>query len=78
VGSLIEQDILNCLIGDPDARARLVRDLMGAPFPVVSDTSSVQTFAAGLSGERPAVLVRQEDGTLSILTRSDLIGMLGA
>jgi cystathionine beta-synthase len=78
VGSLIEQDILNFLIGDPDARARLVRDLMGPPFPVVSDTSSVQTFASGLSGERPAVLVRQGDGTLSILTRSDLIGMLGA
>ena len=78
VGSLIEQDILSFLIGDPDARARLVRDLMGPPFPVVAEDSAVQTFAAGLSGERPAVLVKQTDGSLSILTRSDLIGMLGA
>ncbi|MDH3733705.1 MAG: pyridoxal-phosphate dependent enzyme [Gemmatimonadota bacterium] len=78
VGSLIEQDILNALIGDTDARARLVRDLMGPAFPVVEANAAVQTFARGLSGESPAVLVRQEDGDLAILTRSDLIGNLGA
>ncbi len=78
VGSLIEQDILRCLIGDRDARAHLVRDVMGPPFPIVEGTSPVQEFAGGLGGDCPAVLVRQSDGELSILTRSDLIGTLGA
>ena len=78
VGSLIEQDILRFLMGDPDARGRLVRDLMGPPFPVVDASSPVHEFAPGLRGEQPAVLVRREDGTFAILTRSDLIAALGA
>jgi cystathionine beta-synthase len=78
VGSLIEQEILRCLIEDPDARAHLVRDVMGPPFPIVDAATPVQDFARRLGGDSPAVLVRQADGTLSILTRSDLIGTLGA
>lgn len=76
-GSLIEQDILDFLVGDRDARARLVRDLMGPPFPVVDAASPIRTFVDGMSGERPAVLVRGTDGELDILTRSDLISTLG-
>ncbi len=78
VGGLIEQNILRFLMGDPDARGRLVRDLMGPPFPVVEATSPVHAFANELRGEQPAVLVRGEDGALGILTRSDLISALGA
>jgi len=78
VGSLIEQHILQSLIGDPDARARLVGDLMGEPFPVVDESTALQEFAARLGGDSPAVLVRRPDGELSILTRSDLIGTVGA
>ena len=78
VGGLIEQEILRCLIGDPDARAHLVRDVMGPPFPIVEESSPVQDFAGRLGSEVPAVLVRRGNGELSILTRSDLIGTLGA
>lgn len=78
VGSLIEQNILRFLMGDPDARGRLVRDLMGPPFPMVDASSPVQAIANELRGEQPAVLVRREDGTFAILTRSDLISALGA
>jgi cystathionine beta-synthase len=70
VGSLIEQEILRCLIEDPDARAHLVRDVMGPPFPIVDAATPVQDFARRLGGDSPAVLVRQADGTLSILTRT--------
>jgi len=78
VGSLIEQEILRALLGDPDARAHLVRDLMGPPFPMVDGGSSLQDLAAQLGGNSPAVLVRRADGAVGILTRSDLIGTLGA
>lgn len=78
VGSLIEREILRDLIGDPDARAHLVRDLMGPPFPIVEGSSSLQDTAGRLGGDNPAVLVRRSDGNLGILTRSDLIGTLGA
>jgi len=78
VGSLIEQDILRTLISDPDARAHLVSDIMGAPFPIVAGSSSVLELADQLGPDSPAVLVRQSGGDLGILTRSDLIGTLGA
>ncbi len=78
VGSLIEQEILRTLIGDPDARAHLVSDLMGAPFPVVDGSSSVLELAEQLGPDSPAVLVRRSGGDFGILTRSDLIGTLGA
>ncbi len=78
VGSLIEQDILRCLLDDPDARAHLVRDVMGRPFPIVEGSTPVHQIAGSLRGDCPAVLVRRSDGELSILTRSDLIDTLGA
>ena len=77
VGGLVDQEILRCLIQDPDARAHLVRDIMGPPFPIVEGSSPVHEFAVRLGSDNPAVLVRRGNGDLSILTRSDLIGTLG-
>jgi cystathionine beta-synthase len=77
-GSLVEQGILRCLMDDPDARAHLVRDVMGPPFPIVDAASDVRDFAGRLGGDCPAVLVQLDDGDLSILTRADLISTLGA
>ena len=78
VGGLIEQNILRALIGDPDARAHLVSDIMGDPFPIVDASSSVHELAIQLGPDNPAVLVNRSSGELGILTRSDLIGTLGA
>jgi cystathionine beta-synthase len=78
VGSLIEQSILARLIREPDARARLVADVMNDPFPIVDASTSVRDLAAHMKGQCTAVLVRTKDGGLSILTRTDLITTLGA
>jgi len=77
VGGLVDQEILQVLIQDPDARAHLVCDIMGPPFPIVDGSSPVHEFARRLGSDNPAVLVRRGNGDLSILTRSDLIGTLG-
>jgi cystathionine beta-synthase len=76
VGSLAEQGVLRCLMEDPDARAHLVRDVMGPPFPVVDASTPVRDFAGTLGGDCPAVLVRLPGEGLSILTRADLISTL--
>jgi predicted transcriptional regulator len=78
VGALIEQEILRALLSDPDARAHLVSDLMGPPFPIVDGSSALQELAGQLGANSAAVLVRRSDGELGILTRSDLIGTLGS
>jgi len=77
IGGLVDQEILQCLIEDPDARAHLVRDVMGPAFPIVEGSSPVHEFAGRMGSDNPAVLVRRGNGDLSILTRSDLIGTLG-
>ena len=76
-GSLTEKNILGSLMTDPYARGRLVSDLMGPAFAVVEASTPVRELVDTLSGERPAVLVRGEDGALSILTRSDLMSTIG-
>lgn len=78
VGSLVEQGILSRLIKEPDARARLVRDVMGEPFPIVQASTPIRELAGHLQGQCTAVLVRSRDGGLAILTRTDLISTLGA
>jgi predicted transcriptional regulator len=62
---------------EPDARSRLVRDVMGDSFPVVEASAPLRELAEQLQGRCTAVLVRQPDGELSILTRTDLIRALG-
>jgi predicted transcriptional regulator len=51
---------------------------MGPPFPIVDGSSALQELAGQLGANSAAVLVRRSDGELGILTRSDLIGTLGA
>lgn len=79
IGSLSEVGILARLVNEPDARNRLVRDVMGEPFPVVEADAPVQEIAAHLQGHCTAVLVRAPDGEgYEILTRTDLISSLGS
>jgi cystathionine beta-synthase len=77
VGSLVEQSILARLIKEPDARARLVSDVMDSPFPIVESTTPLRDLAAQMQGPVTAVLVRTGDGDLSIVTRTDLIATMG-
>jgi len=76
VGSLTENAILARMIADPDSRNRLVRDVMGKPFPVVDRDTPVNEIAALIHENRAAVLVRTEHGRHEILTRTDLITAL--
>jgi cystathionine beta-synthase len=77
VGSLAEKGILARLIEDPDARLRLVRDLMGPPFPAIDPSLPIQEIAAHLDTGCTAVVVRASGGVPHrILTRTDLIAAL--
>jgi cystathionine beta-synthase len=77
VGSLEEIGILHLLIGDPDARGRLVQDVMGPPPPVVDGAVPVQELSAYLEKPPGAVLVAGgEPGSYQIITKTDLIAAL--
>ena len=79
VGSLSESFVLSLLLQSPEAKARLVTDVMGDPFPVVDSSAAIGELASLLKSDCGAVLVRDEaDGTLQVLTQTDLIGALTA
>ncbi len=74
VGSLSEGRVLHLLLESADARNRLVSDVMGDPFPVVSSELPLSELAAFLESDCGAVMVRDsEDGSYRVLTKTDLI-----
>ncbi len=76
VGSLIESDILNTLIRNPEAQLRSVAEVMGDPFPVVGSDASLETLIHLLDKQATAVIVTGADGQQAIITRSDLINAI--
>ena len=79
VGSLTETSILNRLIESPESRDEQVQNMMGDPFPVVSETLHIEDLTSYLDQSPGAVLVKeQESGSYQIITRSDLISALAS
>ena len=77
VGSLSEGKVLALLLASADNKTRLVTDVMGEPFPVVDSSAAIGELAALLAGDCGAVMVRNDaDGSLQVLTQTDLIGAL--
>jgi len=78
VGSLTESVVLNKLIDDPEARSHAVSDTMGAPLPVVDPLIPVSGLTSMLTEAPGAVLVRDDEGAFTIVTKSDLIEALAS
>ena len=73
IGALAENRLLNILLTDTQAWHRTVRDFMGPPFPVVSEDCALEELVAILERDAQALHVRRRDGSMAIVTKSDLI-----
>lgn len=78
IGGVTESDVLNQLIDDPGARDQQVSENMGSPFPVVDRDTPLGGLASLMKESPGAVLVRDQSGSFSIITKSDLIEALAA
>lgn len=79
VGSLNETRILSRLIESPEAKNDTVKEMMGDPFPVVSDSLQIEELTTQLDQVSGAVMVRDEvNSGFQIITRSDLISALAS
>lgn len=76
IGSLNEKRILHLLLEDPNVKNSKVFDFMDKPFPVISSDTNVEALSRYLDKDFTALLLRNDDGTYQILTRSDLINTL--
>lgn len=73
IGSLTENKVLSILVSNPALREHAVKEFLDKPFPVVEEVVSIEKIYKMLDKETAAVIVKHEDNSLDIITKSDLI-----
>ena len=73
VGSLSDSKILSSLIDNPALRDKPVSEVMDGSFQFVSPHETIDVMSSMLGKERKAVLVRDENNRVHIITQSDLL-----
>jgi cystathionine beta-synthase len=73
LGRLDEARLLQILLSNAEAWNHNVLQFMDDPYPEVAEDTPLSRLAELLSGKAQAVMVRRNDASLSILTKSDLI-----
>ena len=73
VGTIYDSEILKSVLGDASALDRTVESLMGEPLPIVCSDQSLNDVTRLLAARNPAVLVRENDHFVGILTRFDML-----
>jgi cystathionine beta-synthase len=76
VGTVTESGLLNHLIEHPTGISTPVGEIMGDPLPILSQDVKIEQLSEYLESKLGAVLVQQPDGTMEIITKSDVIGAL--
>ena len=73
-GSITETQVLNILLENPlNNSERPLKEVMGAPFPEVSEDTPISQMNRYISKEIPAVITRDLSGGIHIVTQYDLI-----
>lgn len=76
-GSITETQVLNSLLEHPIQNAeRPLKDIMGAPFPIIKEDTPISHLNRYISKEIPAVVVADRSGRMHIITQYDLIQAL--
>jgi cystathionine beta-synthase len=73
VGALYEDAILSLALEGKDLKKLVVREAMGAAFPVVPATATLDQITTNITRDCPAVFVSLGDSRYDILTKYDLL-----
>ena len=72
LGAVTEDRLVALVLQGEDLGARVVREVMAPPFPMVARSATIDQISGLLRGET-AILVRMPDSTFEILTKSDVV-----
>ena len=72
LGAVTEDRLVALVLQGQDLAARVVREVMERPFPIV-DPHATSDEITGLLGGETAILVRMPGGTFEILTKADVV-----
>lgn len=76
VGSLDDSKLFQMIVSDPVAGDKMVKDVMGKPYPIINSNEDVKKVASHISKENDAVLVDLGNSKYHIITKHDIIGAL--
>ncbi len=76
VGSVDETALLRSFISDKNIADKPIKEVMGAPYPVVNRNASIDAVSKLITKENQAVLVDLEDGKFHIITKHDIISAI--
>ena len=73
VGSLTDSKLLKLLIENPEIKDQQVSEVMEPPFQFVALDNTVDVLSSILNKDNPALLVRDEQNQVHIITKEDLL-----
>jgi cystathionine beta-synthase len=76
VGSLTDAQVLSKMIEEPNIKNEVVKNIMGAPFLFVGMDNSIDALASAINKDNPAILVRDENNAVHIITQQDLLAAI--
>jgi cystathionine beta-synthase len=76
VGAIYDQDLIELLLQGKKLESVKVRDVMGAPLPLLNEDVPAAELLALFEQGKTAVLVRRASGDLAIVTKTDLLAAL--
>lgn len=77
VGSLDDSRLFNLLCENSDVKNEKVETVMADPFPEVEGNASMDEVSKKITKENSAVLVRDSNGNMHIITKHDVIAAIG-
>ena len=75
-GSVDDAHIFSALMKNPELRPEPISKIMQGPFPFVEPGDSVELVSSKISKENAAVLVKDSEGKVHIITKQDIISGL--
>jgi cystathionine beta-synthase len=72
-GSIDESKVFQVLVEDRRLLDKKIEDVMGAPFPIVEESTDITTLSKLINRDTPAVLVKMQNGKYHIVTKYDVI-----
>ncbi|CAA0152192.1 pyridoxal-phosphate dependent enzyme [Tenacibaculum maritimum] len=76
VGSVDETALLRSYLADKDITDTPIREVMGAPYPIVKKGTSIEDVSKLITKDNQAVLIDLENGKYHIITKYDVINAI--
>ena len=76
IGSIQEVTAMQLVFDHVDIANKKIGDVMGAPFPKMDRSTEIEQGFKALTLGAPAILVRDHDKSIGLLTKSDFIAYL--